>query len=104
MTMQSALITGTSSSIGEAAAQYFRKRGGHVYAADRYAERPGRSPEKILISNDREDEAIASPVNRNNSRYPTPSARCFEIINLLLNDRNYNVLRRRAFAAYIQSS
>jgi NAD(P)-dependent dehydrogenase (short-subunit alcohol dehydrogenase family) len=30
MTMKSVLITGTSNGIGEAAAQYFLKRGAHV--------------------------------------------------------------------------
>jgi NAD(P)-dependent dehydrogenase (short-subunit alcohol dehydrogenase family) len=41
MTMKSVLITGTSSGIGEAAAQYFLKRRGYVYAADRYPEKLG---------------------------------------------------------------
>jgi NAD(P)-dependent dehydrogenase (short-subunit alcohol dehydrogenase family) len=39
MTMKSVLITGTSSGTGEAAAQYFLKQGGQVYAADRYPEK-----------------------------------------------------------------
>ena len=56
-----------------------------------------------LASNDR-DEAIALPAKRNNSRYATPSAPCSEIINLLLNGRNCQALRRKAIAAYIQSS
>jgi NADP-dependent 3-hydroxy acid dehydrogenase YdfG len=39
MTMNSVLITGTSSGIAEAAAQYFLKQDGHLYAADRHPEK-----------------------------------------------------------------
>jgi NAD(P)-dependent dehydrogenase (short-subunit alcohol dehydrogenase family) len=67
MTMKSVLITGTSSGIGEATAQYFLKQGWRVFATARQPEKPGdwsRTEQAIPLPLDvTEPESIRSAVD-----------------------------------------